>query len=128
MDSTIELIAAVCGLTGTLLLATQGRWAGWGFVAFLCSNAGWLSFALAHGYQFMFWQQFGFTISSLIGIWVWLIRPIRAQTRPPASQVDCGEGANAIAATMPISSLKTGVVSADRAPKGKPISTEGIQP
>lgn len=71
----IELTAAMCGLTGTLLLATKGRWAGWGFVAFLCSNAGWLAFAWEHGHQFMFIQQIGFTLSSFIGIWKWLIEP-----------------------------------------------------
>ncbi len=71
----IELIAALCGLTGTLLLATKGRWAGWGFVAFLGSNAGWLAFAWQHNHQYMLIQQIGFTISSLLGIWKWLIEP-----------------------------------------------------
>lgn len=75
MTEVIELLAAVCGLLGTLLLAFNGRWAGWGFVAFLGSNAGWLSFAAANHHWFMFWQQVGFTISSLFGIWVWLVRP-----------------------------------------------------
>lgn len=71
----IEIIAAMFGLTGTLLLATKGRWAGWGFVAFLGSNAGWLVFAWHQGHQFMFIQQVGFTLSSFIGIWKWLIEP-----------------------------------------------------
>ena len=71
----IEITAALCGLTGTLLLATKGRLAGWGFVAFLGSNAGWLAFAWHQGHQFMFIQQVGFTLSSFIGIWKWLIEP-----------------------------------------------------
>lgn len=71
----IELFATACGLLGTLLLATLTRWAGWGFVAFLASNAGWLAFSYAHGHWFMFTQQVGFTLSSLIGIWKWLIEP-----------------------------------------------------
>jgi hypothetical protein len=70
----IEVIAAMFVLTGTLLLATKGRWAGWGFVAFLGSNASWLVFASQHNHQYMFIQQVGFTISSLLGIWVWLIK------------------------------------------------------
>lgn len=75
MMTTSELLAAACGLLGTLLLACKGRWAGWGFVAFLGSNAGWMVFALQHGYQAMLWQQIGFTLSSLLGIWHWLIKP-----------------------------------------------------
>lgn len=75
MSSTIEILAAMCGLLGTLLLATKGRWAGWGFVAFLFSNAGWLAFSYSYAHWAMFTQQIGFTASSLLGIWVWLIRP-----------------------------------------------------
>ena len=71
----IEIIAAMCGLSGTLLLATKSQWAGWGFVAFLASNAGWLAFSWQHNYQAMFIQQIGFTLSSFIGIWKWLIEP-----------------------------------------------------
>lgn len=71
----IEIIAAFFGLSGTLLLATKSQWAGWGFVAFLGSNAGWLAFAWQHNHQAMFIQQIGFTISSLLGIWKWLIEP-----------------------------------------------------
>lgn len=71
----IELIAAFCGLAGTLLLAVKSKWVGWGFVALLGSNAGWLAFAWHQGHHFMFIQQLGFTISSLVGIWVLLIQP-----------------------------------------------------
>jgi len=75
MLTLIESLAAACGLLGTLLLAIKGRWSGWGFVAFLVSNAGWLAFAWHNAHWFMFWQQAGFTISSLIGIWIWLVKP-----------------------------------------------------
>ena len=74
--NAVELLAAACGLMGTLLLATKGKWAGWGFVAFLASNAGWLAFAYAHGHWAMLVQQLGFTVSSLVGIWVWLLAPL----------------------------------------------------
>lgn len=70
-----ELIAAAFGLLGTLLLACNGRYAGYGFAAFLASNAGWLAFSYAHQHWAMFVQQIGFTLSSLIGIWVWIIHP-----------------------------------------------------
>jgi nicotinamide riboside transporter PnuC len=71
----IEILAAVFGLVGTTLLALRGKRAGWGFVAFLASNAGWLVFAYGAGHWFLFAQQIGFTITSLIGIWQWLIKP-----------------------------------------------------
>lgn len=70
-----ELFAAATGLIGTLLLATRSRHAGWGFAAFLASNAGWLAFAWSHGHWALFVQQMGFTLSSLLGIWVWLLAP-----------------------------------------------------
>jgi nicotinamide riboside transporter PnuC len=73
----IEIFAALCGLAGTLLLATKGRYAGWGFVAYLVSNAGWLMVAWSHDLWAMFVQQIGFVISSLAGIWIWLIAPRR---------------------------------------------------
>ena len=41
----IEISAALMGVVGTLLLAGRSRLAGWGFVAYLVSNAGWLVFS-----------------------------------------------------------------------------------
>lgn len=63
------------GLRLIELLATKSRWAGWGFVAFLAINAGWLAFSYSNAHWFMFAQQIGFTLSSLIGIWVWIVEP-----------------------------------------------------
>lgn len=72
--STIEFIAALFGVLGTLMLATKSRAAGWGFVAFLASNVGWLYFSFANAHFWMFLQQVAFTLSSLVGIYVWLLR------------------------------------------------------
>ena len=71
----IEISAAVMGVLGTLLLAGRGRWAGWGFVAYLVSNAGWLVFSWDRGLWALFLQQFVFTMCSLYGVWTWLVRP-----------------------------------------------------
>jgi hypothetical protein len=86
----LEISASASGLAGATLLALNGRRAGWGFAAFLASNIGWLAFAAAGGHWFMFAQQVGFTITSLIGIWRWLIVPRQAiqwnetgETLPP---------------------------------------------
>lgn len=71
----VELFAMTCGLLGSLLLALKGDRAALGWLLFAASNVGWLSFAHGHGHWFMFIQQIGFSITSAIGIWRWLIEP-----------------------------------------------------
>ena len=71
----VELLAMAFGLLGSLLLALKGRSAAWGWVLFAASNIGWLSFAHGHGHVFLFIQQIGFSITTLIGIYTWLIVP-----------------------------------------------------
>lgn len=74
----IELLAALFGVIGTVLLALNRKHAGWGFVAYLVSNVGWIVVAVEHGLWGLLVQQIVFTASSLLGIWVWLIRPAKA--------------------------------------------------
>lgn len=81
-STAIELGAALFGVIGTMLLAINGRRAGWGFVAYLVSNAGWIAFALIHGHLGLLAQQIAFTVSSLLGVWVWLVKP-RVTKEPP---------------------------------------------
>ena len=78
MNSTliIELTAAAFGVLGTVLLALNGPRAGWGFVAYLVSNAGWIAFAWIQGHSWMLAQQIAFTGSSLLGVWAWLVKPL----------------------------------------------------
>jgi hypothetical protein len=76
---TIELVAAAFGVLGTVLLALRGPRAGWGFVAYLASNAAWLATSWAQGQWPLFTQQLAFMASSLLGIWLWILRP-RAPT------------------------------------------------
>jgi nicotinamide riboside transporter PnuC len=83
----IEILAASFGIAGTLLLAFNGQRAGWGFVSFLASNAFWITFALQHEHWGLLAQQVCFTITSCLGVWVWLIKPMR-QLHDLA---DCGE-------------------------------------
>lgn len=77
MTLWIELTAAAFGVLGTLLLALNGPRAGWGFVAYLVSNAGWILFAWKHAHWGMLAQQVAFTASSLLGAYVWLLKPRR---------------------------------------------------
>ena len=71
----IEISAAFFGVLGTVLLAGRSRLAGWGFVAYLASNAGWLVFAWDMALHALFAQQLVFTLCSLYGVWTWLVRP-----------------------------------------------------
>lgn len=71
----IEMLSATLGLLGALLLATKSRYAGLAFVAWFVSNIGWLIFGARNAHWFFFAQQIGFTVTSVLGIWTWLIRP-----------------------------------------------------
>lgn len=83
----IEYMAAACGIFGTLLLALNGKRAGWGFVAFLASNAGWITFAAMNGHMGLLVQHAIFSLTSAIGIFMWLVRPQLAAAGATAAQV-----------------------------------------
>lgn len=74
-----EISAAVLGVIGSLLLATKSRWAGWAFVVWLFSNAGWMAFGVLRGHWFLVAQNAVFAVTSCIGLWVWLVRPARPE-------------------------------------------------
>jgi hypothetical protein len=103
----LEIVGAAGGVLGTMLLALNGRFAGWGFVAFLVSNVGWIAFAASHGHQFLLAQQACFLITSVLGIWIWLLKPrahlvrrlwwqLRKRPADPGWCVGCGAGLTAI--------------------------------
>ncbi len=71
----IELFAAACGLLGSFLLALKGRIAPWGWAFFMASNAGWIAFSVGFGHWYLLVQQLGFTATSSLGLWNWLIKP-----------------------------------------------------
>ena len=76
MITTIEWVAAIAAVAGTVLLAHKGPQAGWGFVLYLVSNAGWIASALHHGARALLAQQAVFVATSLWGVWVWLVQPL----------------------------------------------------
>lgn len=71
-DRLIEAFAALTGLAGAALLASKGDFAAWGWVAFLASNAGWITFAALGRHWWLLVQQLGFTATSLYGLWRWM--------------------------------------------------------
>ncbi len=73
--STIEWTAAAFGVLGTVLLALRGPRAGWGFVAYLASNLAWLAYAWSVRDWAILAQNLAFLASSVLGIWLWLVKP-----------------------------------------------------
>lgn len=86
----LELFSSLCALLGSLLLALKGRRAGWGWVLFAFSNAGWFVFANGYGHWFFLLQQIGFSITSAIGIWKYLVK--RPQDTILMWRFACGHG------------------------------------
>lgn len=73
MTHLLEFTAALFGVLGTLLLATKGPKAGWGFVAYLVSNLCWIAFGWKHMHKWLIAQHVAFLASSFVGIWYWLL-------------------------------------------------------
>lgn len=77
----VEMLSAGLGLLGAILLATKSLYAGLAFVAWFVSNLGWLIFGAHNDHWFFFVQQIGFTVTSVLGIWNWLVNPALRQAQ-----------------------------------------------
>lgn len=80
----IEWSGCATGVAGSLLLASRHRYAGWGFVLYLFSNAFWITFGILHQNMPMIAMQSVFILTALYGIYNWLIRPREAPSEAPA--------------------------------------------
>lgn len=69
--SFLEVLSALLGIGGAVLLATRCRWAGWAFVLWLVSNCGWMVFGFQRDLWWLFAQHLAFAASSVLGIWTW---------------------------------------------------------
>jgi hypothetical protein len=78
MTIALEWSGALLGLLGSYLLATYGRWARYGWVAFLAANVAMGGFALATDARGLPLQQLGFMGSAMLGL--------RRAWRAPAQQ------------------------------------------
>ncbi|KWA83780.1 hypothetical protein WL29_20665 [Burkholderia ubonensis] len=74
----IEWSGAVMGLLGSVMLALKLDISGYGFVAFLISNLCWLAFGFKTRAWGLVTMQAGFTLTSLMGLYNWLIKPAAA--------------------------------------------------
>ncbi len=71
--NALEWAGCATGLLGAWLLALNNRLSGWGFAAFLVSNVLWIAFGVATGAAGLVVMQVGFTATSLLGMYRWLI-------------------------------------------------------
>jgi hypothetical protein len=69
----VEWSGAILGLIGSLLLALKLDISGYGFIAFLVSNVCWLYFGIRNRAWGLVTMQAGFTVTSLMGIYNWLV-------------------------------------------------------
>lgn len=72
--SFFEWMGCVLGLTGSLLMARATSISRWGWVAFLGSNIAWIAYSQLVGATGLFIQQIGFTLTSLYGLWRWILK------------------------------------------------------
>ena len=68
MNALFEWSGALFGMLGSLLLATHGPWARYGWLAYLAANITMGLFASAIGAYGLLTQQVGFTATTLFGL------------------------------------------------------------
>jgi len=74
MTTGLEWAGCVLGAVGALLLAMNRPYSGWGWIAFLGSNACWIVFGLTTGLAALVAMQVVMTVTSLLGVYRWLLR------------------------------------------------------
>jgi hypothetical protein len=72
---TLQWLGCATGASGALLVASKVKYSGYGFILFLTSNMFWTAYGLAINAPGLIVMQGIFTITSLIGIYRWLIKP-----------------------------------------------------
>jgi hypothetical protein len=73
--NVLQWLGCMLGLGGALLLASKTQFAGYGVALFLVSNGFWIAFGLVTSAPGLVVMQIGFTLTSLVGVWTWIVRP-----------------------------------------------------
>lgn len=73
----IGWIGSSTGLAGSLLLSLRDEHSSYSFILFLISNFCWLTHSLKTRTYSMVFMQVGYTITSLYGIYNWLVLPLK---------------------------------------------------
>lgn len=75
-EKFVEWSGALLGLIGSAMLALNVSVSGFGFLAFLLSNLFWLVFGVKKKAWGLVTMQAGFTVTSLMGLYNWLLKPV----------------------------------------------------
>lgn len=79
---TYDFVGFLFGVTGAALLAlNHPSLSRWGFVFYLGSNAAWICFSLDKGEGWLLRQAVVFGVTSLLGVWQWILKPRLAASR-----------------------------------------------
>ncbi|WP_372826499.1 hypothetical protein [Polaromonas sp.] len=79
-----EAIGSALGLAGAYMLARRGQYAALGWIAFLGSNVALIIFAMRNGHAFLLVLQICFVVTSALGIWNYLVKPMQP-AKPPGT-------------------------------------------
>ena len=74
-QAVMQWTGCALGIAGLIALARNDRYSGWGFVAYLASNAAWLAYGYASDIPALALQHSVFAAISSFGVWRWLVRP-----------------------------------------------------
>ncbi|ABM97033.1 hypothetical protein [Methylibium petroleiphilum] len=79
---TYDFVGFLFGVIGAILVALNHPSSSrWGFVFYLGSNAAWIGFALHRGESWLLLQNVLFAVTSLLGLWQWVVKPRLARSR-----------------------------------------------
>lgn len=73
MIREVEYMGAILGICGTLILAMNNEYSGWGFVIYLFANLFLFAWAQAGKFRWIMLQQGFFFLTSVYGIYKWLL-------------------------------------------------------
>ena len=85
LPNLMQWTGCVLGVAGSIALARNDQHSGWGFVAYLASNAAWLAYGYTSDIPALALQHSVFAVVSTFGVWRWLVLPrIEARANDPA--------------------------------------------
>ncbi len=70
-----EWVGCALGILGAVLVAVKSPHAHWAWVLWLVSNLSWTAYGLGTGQTSIALQQGAFSVTSMIGLWHWVLRP-----------------------------------------------------
>lgn len=74
-----EWAGCALGVLGAVLVAVKSPHAHWAWVLWLVSNLSWTAYGVGTGQASIALQQGAFSITSMLGLWHWLLRPSLAR-------------------------------------------------